>query len=116
MEKFIENLKKKYEGMPPQQKLALTPEQETAVAELEAAFKKCMAMGVRFAQNDFATYAYNNEDVYDFDACYDDHSVCDVELAQLRRIDMSLHDLLAGRETVPVSFYSTTFLAEGITH
>lgn len=116
MEQFVEDLKKKYEGMTPYQKLALSSEQDAAVKELEAAYKKCLDMGIGFGQNDFATYAYNDEDVYDFDTCYSDYSVCDVELEKLRKVDVCFHDTLASQETVEVSFYSTTFLAKGITH
>ena len=114
MERFIEDLKK-YEGMTPYQKLALSDEQEKAVAELELAYRKCKEADVGFCRNNSATYAYNDEDVYDFDACYGDYSVSNIELEKLRKVDVCFAETMRQRDA-DVSFYSTTFLAEGITH
>ena len=109
MEQFIKDLVAKYGGKTPYEKLALTEEQKQAVAELEAAMKKCRDAHVGFVEIDYATYAYNNEDVYDFDCNYNDYSCCDINLTKLHRVRWVSQKMLNGNTDCTVSFYSTTF-------
>ena len=115
MEQFIKELVKKYDGKTPYEKLALTEIQNTALSELVAAFKKCKDAGVAFVKTDYATYAYNSEDVYDMDCTYNDYSVCDIQLEKLQKVDadVNITELFNGLNECSVSFYSTTFVEEG---
>jgi len=113
MEQFIKDLVKKYEGKTAYEKLALTEKQQAAVAELEAAIKKCKDEQVAFVQSDYATYAINNEDVYDFDCNYSDYSCENVDLSKLRRIEWNVYKKFDGTNDCMVSFYSTTFPEDG---
>lgn len=97
--------------------MALTTEQKQAVANLEAAMEKCRELEVAFIKDDYGTYAYNNEDVYDIDCSYNDYSVRDIELGKLQCIEnLNVYELFGGQSECAVSFYSTTFPsgAEGI--
>lgn len=109
MEQFVKDLVKKYEGKTPYEKLALTDSQKAAVSELEAAIRKCRSEHVAFVQSDYATYAINNEDVYDFDCEYHDYSCEDIDMSKLQRIDWNAYEKFDGTEECTVSFYSLTF-------
>lgn len=109
MEQFVKDLVKKYEGKTVYEKLALTEKQQAAVAELEAAIKKCKDEQVAFVESDYATYAINNEDVYDIDCNYDDYSCEDIDLSKLRRIEWNTYQKFDGTNDCLVSFYSTAF-------
>lgn len=115
MNKALEKLVRKYKDKSPYEKLALTEKQKVAVAELETAIKKCYDYQVAFVCSDYGTYAFNREDVYDFNCLYNDYSCRDVELSKLHKVKMDARDYekFDGTNDCTVSFYSTTFTEGG---
>lgn len=89
--------------------LQLKPHQEAAYKDLIAAWRKCRDAGIALINAGDSIHVVDDEDIYDVDANYNDYSIVEVNVKELRETPIRCYNVEGDAEKCRIALYSTKF-------